>query len=157
MRKTPYSCFVEFVRLPFCPDCPSLLLCCFSQNLKRRHVHAESGFSTKKTTFGVSFKWWKLLSPSQCTDSIGKYICSFPLIWLWLHWERCKGSFPKQTHIGNGACSLCRMCFARRKLPNSYLGEFVRFPWGVDHPSLLSAAFPQLWKKGTSCHIRFLH
>ena len=69
----PYSCFVVFVIWQFCPDCRNQL-CSFSAILKRRHFHAQSGFSSNENTVGVPFKQWKFPAPNQCSEWFGQHL-----------------------------------------------------------------------------------
>ena len=96
-------------------------------------------------------------SQNQCPESIWQQSDPFGLGIGGPRWEKGKGCFLEQTHIGAGVCSLSPIYLERRILPDACFVEFGRVT-----PHLIPLAGWVLHslaceKKAFSSQIRFHH
>lgn len=134
-------------------DCHLALITCscfvlFYLLVKRRRFHPKKASPKRKKNIQVHFKLWKC----PANQAVHKEIWAVKRLILprpreGLGWKKARDAYWSTYTLGLLFLLLSGIFFARRKLPVSFFGEFVRLPSGTDGPSSICVAFPCLWKE----------
>lgn len=148
-------CKEEALSLLFCWVCetaiwhwsPVLALCCFIC-LWKEGAFIQKRLLQKGKNIQVHFKLWKC----PANQAVHKEIWAVKRLILprpreGLGWKKARDAYWSTYTLGLLFLLLSGIFFARRKLPVSFFGEFVRLPSGTDGPSSICVAFPCLWKE----------
>ena len=98
--------------------------------MKIRHSHAKSGISTKENILGVCFQLRKPPANNQCAERIREKGSSFTLGLREAEVGKRQGLLSRTNVHWAGITSLY---FARRNIPASFWGEFVKLLSGANH------------------------